>query len=305
MRHSAYLSKLEIFVKVVETGGLSQAGRELNLSPSAVSKSLAQLEAFLGTALIKRSTRNITLTESGKNIFHKVTLILQDVESTINAAKQYNEPMGSLKVTTPIAFSHSQLAKIMGAFTEKHPKINTTITLEDRCANLSEEEFDVALRITDRTTWDYPAKYLTEINWVYCASQGYLNKNGDVKDPQHLEKHCCLVYPSMTTNGAWSFIKDGLYSEVKVKGRIVSNSSLALIAMAVDDCGIVCAPAYAVADRINEGTLKVVLPEYKPAISHSLYAMYFKTKVHNPSVRAFIDFLASKFEHGAPWDSAF
>lgn len=304
MKHSPALSRLEIFVKVVETGSLSQAARDLDLTPSAVSKSLTQLETYLGNALMKRTTRTLALTDCGRTLFDQAQDILRNIDEAVDTVKCLSKPSGILRVTTSIAFGCTQLPQMLHEFMGLYPEVNVVVLLEDKCVNLLEENIDVALRITSSTQWNYAARKLSPIEWVCCASPAYLHSQAKIELPEDLRLHACLVYPSMTHHGAWGFIRDNECYEIKIRGRANFNSSLALIEMALDGAGIICVPKYSVWKHVRNGRLVQVLPEYKMAISHALYAMYFRTKYNNPALRAFVDFLARKFEPGAPWEIA-
>ena len=302
MKNIASLTQVSVFVRIVELGSLSAAARELNLTPSAVSKSLAQLEHRLGMLLVKRTTRSLKLTDAGKVIYERANAIVQDVEDTLDAARQLQNCEGSLRITSSIAFGAKQLPRLVAAYMAANPAIDVNISLDDRCVNLAEENYDIALRITSGTDWGYAARKLAPIKWVYCASPRYLDRYGLVRRPQDVLNRDCLVYPAMTMSGNWVF--DGPESvHVKVRPKLVSNSSLALREAALAAVGIACLPTYLVADDIAEGKLVTVAPDYRCAISHELYAMYYRSRFVNPVVRSFIDFLVEFLKDGGSWES--
>lgn len=302
MRLSSSLSKLELFVKVVENGSLSKAARALNLTPSAVSKALAQLEDQLGTTLIKRTTRHIALTEGGAMMYERATAILRDADFALHEALKFRKPSGALKVSCSVAFGCAQASRLVREFTVQYPDIEVSLNLDDRVVDLASEGHDVALRITSRDDWEYPGRKLTPIHWLYAASTQYLNNHAPIHTPLDLEHHSCLLYPAMTEHREWNFACNGKSQSVKVQCRAISNSSLALAEMALDHCGIVCLPTYLAQRYLDDGSLQRVLPQHAPLPRHSLYAMYFKTRYSNPAVRAFVEFLGEKFKDGAPWE---
>ncbi|WP_454688975.1 LysR family transcriptional regulator [Achromobacter aloeverae] len=303
MKNLASLAQVSVFVRIVELGSLSAAARDLELTPSAVSKSLAQLEQRLGVLLIKRTTRSLKLTDTGKVIFERANTLLADMENTLDAARQFQCPAGDLRITSSIAFGARQLSSLMAGYLGKYPDVNAQIGLDDRCINLAEEDYDVALRITAGTEWDYAARKLATIYWVYCAAPAHLERHGQVNRPTDLAKRDCLVYPAMTLSGNWVF-KGTVVEHVKVKPRLVSNSSLALREAAIDGLGVACLPTYLVADDIAAGRLAIVASEYRCAITHQLYAMYFRSRYINPVVRSFIEYLAERLRGTTPWDAA-
>lgn len=305
MKNLASLSQIMVFCRIAETGSLSAAARELNVTPSAVSKSLAQLEQRLGVLLIKRTTRSMTLTEGGRALLQRTGALLDTFEEALDEAHQFrSHPIGPLRLTSSVAFGCAQLSSITGRFIEGFPDVQVNISLDDRCVNLAEEDYDVALRITASTEWGYAARRLAPIRWVYCAAPGYLERHGGIHTPDDLAAHHCLVYPSMTLGNAWTFERGDAVQHIKVQARMVSNSSLALLAATLEQHGVACLPTYAVADHILSGKLEIVLPQYRSAITHTLYAMYFRSKYANPATRAFIDFIADELGALPPWDAA-
>ncbi|RCW68673.1 LysR family transcriptional regulator [Pseudorhodoferax soli] len=302
MRLSTSLSRLELFVKVINEGSLSNAARALALTPSAVSKSLSQLESQLGTTLVKRTSRHLSLTEGGATLYERAKTILQEADAALHATLQYRKPSGVLRVTCSIALGCTQISRLVREFISLYPDIELSLNLDDRIADLSAADHDVALRITSRDDWDYVGRRLAPIQWIYAASPGYLASRPAVRVPQDLAVHCCLLYPAMTEKRQWSFFHDGEELNVKVPCRAVSNSSLALAEMATDGSGVVCIPDYVAHRYLNDGSLVEVLPAYAPQQRHALYALYTKTRYSNPALRAFVDFLADKFEDGVPWN---
>lgn len=302
MRLSNSLAKLEFFVKIAECGSLSKAARVLGLTPSAVSKALAQLESQLGTTLIKRTTRHIALTEGGMLMYDHATAILRDADFALNAALQFRKPSGVLQISCSVAFGCAHVSRLVREFTSKYPEIEVSLNLDDRIVDLASEGLDVALRITSRDDWEYPGRRLATIRWIYAASPRYLASHPPVQTPIDLDNHACLLYPTMVEHRSWSFSSNGKTELRKVRCRAVSNSSLALAEMARDDCGIVCLPAYLAQRYLDDGSLHQVLAQYSPEPRHSLYALYFKTRYSNPAVRVFLDFLNETFKDGAPWE---
>lgn len=303
LRSFASLTQLTIFVRIAECGSLSAAARELNLTPSAVSKSLAHLEERLGVLLVKRTTRSLTLTESGRLILERANAILTDVETTLDTARQMQEkPEGLLRLTSSIAFGCKHLTALVGRYLETHTKIRADIALDDRNVNLAEEDYDVALRITSGTDWCYAARKLAPIRWVYCAAPDYIDQYGPICTPHDLRHHACLVYPAMTLTGAWTFRREDDYVHIAVNPKLRSNSSLALQEAALAGHGVACLPTYLVATDVIKGNLKLVVPEYESAISHNLYAMYYRSRYEKPMIRSFIDFLVREIGEIPPWD---
>lgn len=300
----ASISQLMIFSKIVETQSLTKAASKLGITPSAVSKSLAQLEERVGTMLVRRTTRSVALTEHGKSFFEGTAKLLNDIGDVVEGARKLHaKPAGQLTISCSIAFGVTRLAPLVTRYCELYPEVVPMISLEDRHVKLAEDTADIALRITALTDWPYPARKLAPIHWIYCASPQYLQRFGTPGDPGELADHRCLVYRAMTMNGAWSFRKTNEIRDVQVKGAILSNSSSLIFEAAKHGQGIACLPTYLVADSVLSGQLQPVLPEYRSGMSHTLYAMYFHGRHSNPCIRTFIDFLADEIGPEPSWDA--
>ena len=276
----------------------------MHLTPSAVSKSISQLEEQMGVLLVKRTTRSVVLTERGQEFYLRVSGIVNDLKEAIGEVQNFkSQPKGTLRLTCSIAFGCSQLTQVVNSYMEKNPLVDIHISLNDQIINLNEENFDIALRITSTTNWNFAARNLAPIRWVYCASPGYLANNYCLEKPEDLYMHRCLVYPIMTQNGAWTFAdSDGIQQEIKVNGRLVCNSSLALRAAAVDGQGVVCLPTYIASQALLSGELKRVLSNHNAVQTHTLYAMYYHSRYQNPIIRSFIDHLVRSWSPEPPWD---
>lgn len=165
------LKHLEFFVRIVDCGGLSEAAVQLNVSPSAVSKSLAAMEDTLGTTLIKRTTRSITLTDAGQYLFNRANKLLKEFDETLNTTSgYYHNPQGELRITCSIAFGYSRLVNLVDKYRTQYPDVNLHIDLNDNFVNLNDTDFDIALRISTAPPQNYATRKLVPIRWAYCAS---------------------------------------------------------------------------------------------------------------------------------------
>lgn len=305
MRSLGSISQIIAFAKIAETGSLSRAARELNLTPSAVSKSLSQLEERLGVLLVRRTTRSLSLTDQGLTFLNHAQALLEEIERAAEETHRFRtEPKGTLRVTSSIAFGLSQLEQIIGRYMEAYPQVTVVLSLDDRFVNLAEEQFDVGVRITSARDWSIGSRVLAAVRWIYCASPRYLSMHDMPARPQDLQAHRCLVYPAMLPNGVWTFRKGRRVEEVKVDPVMICNSSSAILQAALGGRGVACLPTYVAAGSIVAGDLVPVLPGFRAAMSHTLYAMYFDSKFHNPIVRSFLDFVTADIGAAAPWDEA-
>ncbi len=203
-----------------------------------------------------------------------------------------------------MAFGSTQLTPLVGRYLDCHPKASASVALEDKLTNLVEDNFDLAIRITASTDANYAARKLALIRWVYCAAPAYLGASAAIRSPRDLTRHRCLIYPMMMADGSWTFLGNEDFQRVPVTPTLECNSSLGLREAAISGHGIACLPTYLVADDIVRGRLCIVLPQYRSAIAHTLYAMYYRSKYANSLVRSFIDYLVNEIGETPPWDAA-
>ena len=287
----------------MECNSLSLAAHKLNLTPSSVSRTLASLEEQLGVILLKRTTRNIVLTDAGNYLYHQAVELLNNLnESLINTASFYSHPQGQLKITCSIAFGTSHLMKLFSEYRLVNQYVNLSVDLNDQFVNLNEENFDIALRMTATPPDNFAIREICEIHWLYCGSKEYLEKNGIPQIINDLEVHDCLVNPNVSH--AWKYKNEnGDIVPLKIRAIIQANSSLALLQAALNHQGIVCLPTYILGDYIKSKALTpVLLAEYSMEKDYHLYALYNPSKYNDPKIRSFIDFLIEKSKDHAPWD---
>ncbi|MEM0652276.1 LysR family transcriptional regulator [Klebsiella huaxiensis] len=298
------LKNLEFFIKIVDCGGLSEAAAQLNVSPSAVSKSLAAMENSLGTTLIKRTTRSITLTDAGQYLFNRANKLLQEFDETLNTTSSYDQnPQGELRVTCSIAFGYSHLVNLVDKYRTKFPDVNLYIDLNDNFINLNETDFDIALRISTAPPQNYAMRKLVPIRWAYCASPGYLAKKGIPQRRIDLAGHDCLVYPGLTPVLKIADDQDRMH-QLKLHMPIQANSSLVLLKSVLEDQGVAYLPTYLIGGHIQkEEITPLLLDGMITCETHALYALYFPSKYSNPKVRSFIDFLVAELGTLPTWDN--
>lgn len=293
--------RLEVFIKIVECNSLSIAAQKLSLAPSSVSRTLAKLEEQLGVILIKRTTRHIVLTDAGQYLYLRAQNLLINLnESLTNTASFYEHPQGELKITCSIAFGTCHLMKLFSEYRMITPDVSLSVDLNDHLVNLNEENFDIALRITQNPPLNFAMRKISEIHWLYCASPHYLTLKGTPKNIEELIHYDCLVNPNVSH--AW-VIKDSLGNNVplRITPLIQANSSLALLQAALNHQGIVCLPTYILGDYLqSKALIPILLNHHNESIYH-LYALYCPSKYNDPKIRSFIDFLMIKFQDYAPW----
>lgn len=294
MLNSGTLSQLSIFVRIIEAGSLTKAARELGLSPSAVSKSLAKLEDQLGMQLITRTTRNIFLTEQGEAVFNRANMLIEEYEDMFAQVQRPTEPEGLLRLSCSVAYGSKILPDFISTYQRRFPKVKIHVELNDNIINLSETPFNMALRITRQLAKTENHVLLNKINWIYCCSPHYLLGKPPIKTPADLTRHRCITNPIMAYHDNWVFADHNGEVMVPVDSCLTSNSSLTLLSILLNHNGVSCLPDYLATMYINKGDLVHLLPEYHAGFSHYLYAIDKKSRYVNPLTRTFIEHLSKQ-----------
>lgn len=297
------LTDIAIFVAVVRHASFTAAAEALELSQPVVSKAVTRLEDRLGARLLNRTTRRLSLTEAGANLYRRSAQALGEIDNAELEVTQYQtEPRGLVRVSAPMSFSLLHLSPLVGEFLERYPGVNVDLQLDDRRVDLVEDGFDVALRIGRLDSSNLIARRIAPIRQVLCASPAYLKTHAAPERPEDLFEHNCLTYTYLSTPREWRFTDaNGETIVVPIKGTLQSNSGIVLRDAAVANAGIAMLPTFYICEQLRSGQLQVLLPEF-PVVELSLYAVYAERRNLLPKVRAFIDFAVERFGPTPPWD---
>ena len=293
---------LRVFAQVVESGGFSRAAERLELSTTAVSRQVADLEAHLQTRLLNRTTRRLSLTESGQAFYGRAVQLLHDLqEAEQEASKAAITPRGTIRLTASVNFGTRQVAPAIAGFLARHPDVKFDVQLSDRIVDLVEEGFDLAIRIGGAGSENLVARKLGETRLVLCASPEYLRRHGAPATPQDLARHNCFTYEYAAPRNQWPFRgRDGREGPVRISGTVHSNSGDLNAALAARGAGVAYEPDFIVDDELRAGRLVALLPDYTVPLS-PIYAVYPTRKHLSAKVRLFVDYLAARFAApGAP-----
>jgi len=300
---------MRAFVKVVETGGFSEASRQLDLAVSSVTRQVNSLEAMLNTQLLNRSTRSITLTSRGRQYYEKVVRILQDVEEANTCVMEGEDiPRGLLKVSMPVAFGRLHVAPILYDFLKQYPEVELELRLSDGLANLVEDDLDMVIRIgnLDRSGATLIVRKLADHTRFVCGSPSYFKQHGKPKHPNDLVHHNCLLFAYSTGDSVWRFQRDAQMYEVKVNGSVVANNSEALRRVCLDGAGLILMPTWLIGEDIRPGRLQAVLTDFQvypqAEMDMGIYALYLPNRRHSLRVKTFIDFLVKRFGSPPYWE---
>ncbi|HBK45300.1 MAG TPA: LysR family transcriptional regulator [Xanthomonadaceae bacterium] len=286
------LDAMRVFVAVAERNGFSAAADALGLSTAGVTRQVAALERRLGTRLLNRTTRRVSLTSAGATYYQRAVQLLaefDDIEAAVGA--QALQPSGLLRINAPVSFGIARLGPLLAGFRRRHPQVTLDLSLSDRLVDMVEEGFDVAIRITREPSLALIARRLATVQVLACAAPEYLAQAGTPKLPADLAGHQCLAYSYWSGGDEWPLRHaDGREERVRVGGGLRANNGDVLCAAARAGMGIVLQPDFLVADDLAAGRLVRVLPGYEvPPIG--IFAVYTSRSHLAPKVRGFIDYL--------------
>lgn len=287
--------EMRTFVAVVDAGSFVRGAEALNLSNTAVSRLVGDLEARLGVRLLHRTTRRLSLTQEGE-IFHERCKHLLDgiAEAEAELSAHSGEVIGQLRINVPVTFGLMHLAPLWPAFMALHPKVLLDVTLADRLVDLVDEGYDLAVRIARLQESSLVSRQLTSTRMILCASPEYLRRHGVPEHPSDLAQHAVISYTLLAMGEHWSFEGPQGVVNVKVVPRMRTNSGDTCCAAAVQHQGIVLQPSFLVGTHLASGTLVEVLPQFR-SLDLGVYAVYPTRKHLTPKVRALIDFLVDAF----------
>lgn len=297
------ITGLEVFIKVANLGSLSAAARALGMSQTMATKHMAALEARLGTRLLHRSTRRMTLTEAGRNYLIRAEQILEDFTAAEAAASiEKLEVQGTLRLNAPLSFGINEVAPLLSKLTSRHPKLKIDLGLNDRHIDLIEEGWDLAIRIGTLTSSALIARRLAPCRLHLCAASAYLKKHGTPKTVSDLKSHNCLGYTLARTGGAarWAFGKSGKKS-VEVSGSLRANNGDVLVTAAIMGEGVIYQPDFLVAKAVKAGRLRSLTLDHPALELGGIYAVYPASQHPPAKLRAAIDFFVEQWSKTPPW----
>ncbi|MGL4289661.1 MAG: LysR substrate-binding domain-containing protein [Phreatobacter sp.] len=296
---------MQSFRRVVELGSFAAAARTLGLSSPGISKHVSELEAHLKTSLMLRTTRRLSLTETGRIVYEHCCRVLDemvDIEQAVCAVA--SRPRGRLKVNAPVSFGLIHLSPILPDLFRAHPELTLDLTLSDLDADPVEEGFDVAVRIrTALPDSSLIARRIGPVTRVLCAAPSYLAEAGTPRAADDLGAHRCLLYSLSDAPQSWPLKAPGAAgpAAVAVQPWFSANNSLVLRDAARAGLGICLAPRFLVADDIRAGRLVPVMTDHA-VTPHQLFVVYPPRRNISVKTRVFVDFLLARFGTHPPWD---
>lgn len=256
---------LQAFVAVVEAGSFTAAADRMDIAKSAVSRRVAALEERLGAQLLRRTTRRLSLTDTGSGFYDRSVRILADLDEAETAvAEEHGELRGRLRIALPLSFGVHHMCEPVARFSRQHPRIDFDLDLNDRRVDLIEEGADLAIRIGHLRDSSMIAKRLFVSRTIVCASRDYLDEYGRPQTPEDLADHRCLVYGNLAEPDKWSCRdSEGRDRTVRVKVAMSAGSGDFLCTTAAQGLGVALQPTFIAGESVRRGELEPILADYE------------------------------------------
>lgn len=285
---------MSVFVAVAEAESFAKAGRNLGLSPPAVTRAIATLEGKLGIRLLKRTTRVVRLTEAGARYLEDSRRIVAEVdEADESAAGISAAPRGQLQVTSPVIFGKIFIIPVILEYLERHPAVNVNALFLDRVVNLVDEGIDIAIRIGELPDSSLRATPVGTVRRIVVAAPIYLQQHGTPLHPSDLKSHRIVASTGITPSPDWKFYESDKLISVRVTPRLTVSSNEGAIAAVREGWGLTRLLSYQVAPHLKNNTLKTILRDYEPP-SLPIHVVHGEGRRSTAKVRAFIDLVVER-----------
>lgn len=286
--------EMTVFVRVAESGSLSRAARELKLSQPSVSRIIGALEARLGTTLLLRTTRSISLTEAGTLYLERARHLLAEMEEAEQAARGVDSLHGVVRLAMPVAYGTRAIIPALATFMARHPDLRVEIFMTDARQNLIADGVDVAIRLgvgqLDDST--FGARKIAQVQRLVVAAPNYLSKRGIPANPGELAQHDCIIQHGEFGRESWRFTQNQTVTSVNVTAKLSINSAPGVLAAAVAGLGIALVTNVMAAEEMRSGQLTSLLEAYRldPA---EVFTVFPAGPRPSAKVRAIVDHLVA------------
>ena len=294
--------EMETFIRVVEAGSITQAAIQMRIAKSAVSRRLKELETRLDVQLMTRTTRKLTLTDTGETLYKRFVALLADWEENETAASNAQAALaGSIRIAAPLSFGVAHLGPATIGFMREHPLVDFDIDFSDRRVDLIAEGMDLAIRIGDLPDSNLIARKIATLSTVAVACPDYLKKHGTPQTPNDLQGHKELRY-GYRSSASWHYRgPDGVEGQFEMTARLRATNGDFLRDAAIAGEGVLIQPRFIMHESLRDGSLVEILPDYEwPQLS--AYAVYPPTRHLSVRVRAFVDFLIKTYQGTPYWE---
>lgn len=295
------LEDIQLFVQVVDAGGIGPAANQMAIAKSAVSRRLSELERRLNITLITRTTRASKITEEGQKYYTRSLQLINEFDELNNLTAEPDSLLsGALRISSPISFGLSHLTPALDIFAKNNPSLLLDVDLTNQRTDLIEGGFDLGFRIGNLQDSSLKARKVAQISFNICASPEYLKQHGIPKTPDELKNHQLLKL-SLEEAGKWIFFdNEGNKSVINTSPKILSNNNDFMKTMAIAGHGIIRTTTFASSKAIKTGELIPILQDYT-LDELNIYAVYPQTRYLSRRVRLLIDFLVDRFGSDSYW----
>lgn len=287
---SGIVENIRVFMRAVESGSFSEAGRALRMSSAVASYRIRVLEEHLGCRLLTRTTRRMNLTEAGRIFYERCIDVIEALDrAEASVADRGGSPRGALKLTAPLGLGRKVIAPIIGSYRATHPETEVRLRLSDHLLDLVQEAVDVALRMAKLEDSTFTQRKIADVRRVICAAPAYLDRRGRPTTPDDLLGHECLLlrYPG-SQQFRWTLVSGRTTETVPVTGPVDADDGDILTDWALEGQGLVLKPLFEVARHIAGGRLEIVMPDHPPE-SVAVSVLYPSRKMIPRRMRDLVD----------------
>lgn len=299
------LDDIDAFLHVVETGSISAAATQLNLTKSVVSKRVTDLEQALGVALLNRSTRGATPTDEGVTFHARGRAIMQQLDEAANeVAATDGELTGSLRVSAPMTLGTLYLGPMFASFLQRHPRLDAMFDLDDRVVELQGGGYDLAIRVGDLPDSSLIARRLCMTRRIVCCSPGYAARVGLPASLDEIHEHDCIGYSNVRSSFVWTFAparEGGDTRSLTVRSHIVANNGEIMRDLAAAGLGLAVLPAFIAAGALADGRLINAMPRMQPT-PVPIHAVYPQSRRPSRKLKALVSHLREALDSDPPWE---
>ncbi|MEH6576794.1 MAG: LysR family transcriptional regulator [Amphritea sp.] len=285
------LTAMTTFVQIVDYGSLTAAADAMDTSLPTVVRTLANLEDYLNTRLLNRTTRKLTLTEEGLAYLNRCRHILHEIEDAeLELSAQQSKPSGKLSVTASVTFGSMRLTPLVTRFLQQNDQVKVDLILLDQNVNLIEEGVDVAIRIGPLSDSSMIAKNVGSVRRVICGSPKLLNSLAPIKHPRDLLDVPCIRFSGLSQGANWLFYEKDKVHAIPIKGPLSCNQLAASLSAVCEGAGLGVFLSYQVEEQLASGELQIVLADYEPP-PLPVSVVYSHAKLMSTRVRVFVDWI--------------
>jgi DNA-binding transcriptional LysR family regulator len=289
------LAAFQVFIRVSESGSFSAVAREMNLSQPAISRQIAALEDYFGERLLHRTTRNLTLTDDGRDLLVHARRVLESLqEAETSVGRRRGTVAGMVRLSVPVIFGRLYLTPRIGKLLEAHPALEMDVLFNDGLADLVADGIDLAVRAGTIADSSLITRRLGYVARYVLAATSYIERRGAPAAPEQLTAHDCLIFTHGATPTHWPFQgKDGIFT-VPVAGRFRSDSGEGVREAVISGYGIGLLPAWYFRDEIANGSVQILLREWEVP-GAPVHLVYPSRRHLSPRVRVVMDFIIKEY----------